>query len=67
MPVCEECILFGEYPWTYHGIKDERVHYCRDWDAVLKLLLSCVCFTNSPFLSSLELAENLLPLGADGS
>ena len=30
MPVCEECILFGEYPWTYHGIKDERVHYCKE-------------------------------------
>ena len=39
MPVCEECILFGEYPWTYHGIKDERVHYCKDWEAALKLLL----------------------------
>ncbi|KAK8824508.1 hypothetical protein WA577_006905 [Blastocystis sp. JDR] len=39
MPVCEECILFGEYPWTYHGIKDKHVHYCKDWEAVLKLLL----------------------------
>ena len=37
--MCEECILFGEYPWTYHGIKDKHVHYCKDWKAVLKLLL----------------------------
>ena len=36
---CEKCILFGDYPWTYKGIKDERVVYCKDWDAVLKELM----------------------------
>ena len=36
---CEQCIVFGEYPWTQRCIEDDRVVYLKDWSAVLSMLL----------------------------
>ena len=39
IPVCEKLILFGEYPWTYHGLTDPKVAYCKDWKSVVNMLM----------------------------